>query len=245
MSQTNKFRLNNPLMKPTQYAEHSLVISILNSTFPPGAALPAERALSSKLGVTRQTLREALQRLAKDRWITIQHGKPTVVNNYWQEGGMGILNTMVEFSEFLPDEFITHLLEARVVLLPACAKKAVPNCPDMFFEFLKTARSLEDNAIAFAEYDWQLQTMMVKNSDNMVFPLLLNDFEPVFSVLGEGYFAVKKGRTASQRYYFALSNAIGKKKDIENIVRQAMEESIDIWKQFKHSGNKTRGKIRL
>ena len=38
--------------------------------------LPSERDLADKIGVTRTTLREVLQRLARDGWLTIQHGKP-------------------------------------------------------------------------------------------------------------------------------------------------------------------------
>ncbi|MEJ1267509.1 GntR family transcriptional regulator [Pantoea ananatis] len=48
---------------------------------------PAERELSELIGVTRTTLREVLQRLARDGWLTIQHGKPTRVNNFWENFG--------------------------------------------------------------------------------------------------------------------------------------------------------------
>ncbi|MDZ7904090.1 MAG: GntR family transcriptional regulator [Rheinheimera sp.] len=46
--------------------------------------MPAERELSELIGVTRTTLREVLQRLARDGWKTIQHGKPTKVKNFWE-----------------------------------------------------------------------------------------------------------------------------------------------------------------
>ena len=78
-----------PLIKPAQHAEHHIVASILDGAWPPGTQLPGERELAGQLGVTRQTLRETLQRLGQDRWITISHGKPTVVNDYWQAGGDG------------------------------------------------------------------------------------------------------------------------------------------------------------
>lgn len=43
--------------------------------------------------MTRTTLREVLQRLARDGWLTIQHGKPTKVNNFWETSGLNILET--------------------------------------------------------------------------------------------------------------------------------------------------------
>lgn len=228
-----KNQIETSLMKPTQYAEHNLVVSILNGIYPPGTTLPSERVLSNKLGVTRQTLREVLQRLAKDRWIVIQHGKATIVNNYWLEGGMGILKTMVEYTDFLPDDFISHLLEVRVIFLPICAKKSVSAHSNRFLEFLKTSKNIEDNSRMFAEYDWELQKMMVRNTDNIVYPLFLNDFEPIFDVLGEAYFTQKKAREVTKRYYAKLLKAICTKKDVEPIVRYAMNESITIWKEFK------------
>ena len=68
---------------PAAFAEEYIVDSIWNGKFPPGTILPAERELSELIGVTRTTLREVLQRLARDGWLTIQHGKPTRVNNIW------------------------------------------------------------------------------------------------------------------------------------------------------------------
>ena len=224
-----------PLIKPARHAEQNIIISILDGSWPPGTQLPGERDLAAQLGVTRQTLRETLQRLAQDRWITICHGKPTVVNDYWQAGGMGILKTMVAFPEFLPAECIVHLLEARAIFLPACAAKAVPANPELFLSLLETADTLEESAVAFAAYDWNLQLRMVKNSANLIYPLFLNDFEPVFAVLGQYYFTVERGRAGSRRYYKNLAKAITRKKDVEPVVRQAMEESIRIWKACQKS----------
>ena len=224
-----------PLIKPAQHAEHHIVASILDGTWPPGTLLPAERDLAARLGITRQTLRETLQRLARDRWITISHGKPTVVNDYWQTGGMAMLKTMADFPEFLPPECIVHLLEARAVFLPACAEKAVPARPELFLSLLETAGTLNEDPAVFAEYDWNLQMQMARASHNLVYPLFLNDFEPVFAALGAHYFTEKKGRDASRRYYKNLSNAIVRKKKVTPVVRRAMEESIEIWKACQHT----------
>ncbi len=53
------------------FAEEYIIESIWNNRFAPGTILPAERELSELIGVTRTTLREVLQRLARDGWLTI------------------------------------------------------------------------------------------------------------------------------------------------------------------------------
>ena len=55
--------------RPRAHAESVLLAAILDGTFPPGTTLPGERTLAAQLGVTRPTLREALQRLARDGWL--------------------------------------------------------------------------------------------------------------------------------------------------------------------------------
>lgn len=72
---------------PAGFAEEYIIESIWNNRFPHGTILPAERELSELIGVTRTTLREVLQRLARDGWLTIQHGKPTKVNNFGKRQG--------------------------------------------------------------------------------------------------------------------------------------------------------------
>lgn len=52
--------------RPAEQAERQLIQEILNGVFPADSALPPERALAGMLGVTRPTLREVLQRLARD-----------------------------------------------------------------------------------------------------------------------------------------------------------------------------------
>ena len=85
---------------PAGFAEEYIIESIWNNRFPPGSILPAERELSELIGVTRTTLREVLQRLARDGWLTIQHGKPTKINNFWETSGLNILETIARVGEF-------------------------------------------------------------------------------------------------------------------------------------------------
>ncbi|WP_087016501.1 fatty acid metabolism transcriptional regulator FadR [Thaumasiovibrio subtropicus] len=98
---------------PASFAEKYIIESIWNNHFPQGSILPAERELSELIGVTRTTLREVLQRLARDGWLTIQHGKPTRVNDYMQTSGLSILDTLVTLDGQDIQGVVEGLLSAR------------------------------------------------------------------------------------------------------------------------------------
>ena len=222
------------LLRPTQYVEKILVTAFLDGTYPTGASLPNERSLAEQIGVTRPTLRETLQRLAAEGWIKIRHGKPTVVKNYLEEGGLSLLSTVAKYGDYVPNGFITHLLEVRLTMLPPIAKRAATNQPEIIIDYLDKAQNLTEDAQAFSDYDWNLQILMARNSQNPVFSLILNDFAGIFSAMAMRYFSQKTARQASRTFYRELAEAIKSQKNtVENLVQKAMEQSITIWKEIK------------
>ena len=221
-------------LKPNKHVEDVLVTGILDGTFPIGSALPNERVLSARLGVTRPTLRETLQRLAREGWVAIQHGKSTIVNDYWQTGGLSLLGTLARYGKNLPDGFIAHLLEIRLVLLPPAALSAAQKQPQAILKHLEQAGGLANDAETFTDYDWNLQTLFARNSGNPVYPLILNDFKSVFHMIAQYYFVHENARSASLHFYRALGNALSRQLNgIDQIVRNAIVESIQIWETLK------------
>lgn len=114
-----------PIQKPTEIAEYRLVSSILDGTFPIDSTLPAERELAEMLGISRPTLREVLQRLARDGWVEIHQGKSTRVCDYWTEGRLGVLDVLADHLSQLPDDFVPNLLKVRIAIAPSYTKTAV------------------------------------------------------------------------------------------------------------------------
>lgn len=103
---------------PAGFAEKYIIESIWNGRIPPGSILPAERELSELIGVTRTTLREVLQRLARDGWLTIQHGKPTKVNQFMETSGLHILDTLMTLDAENATSIVEDLLAARTNISP-------------------------------------------------------------------------------------------------------------------------------
>jgi len=217
-------------LHPAKYAEHLLITSILDGTYPPGTRLPNERSFAKQIGITRTTLRETLQKLAITGWVTIRHGRPTTVNDYWKEGGLGLLGSLAEHGKSLPDGFIRYLLELRAVLLPPIARCAISYSPGVFRKYLNRSDRLGEDAHVFARYDWDLHILFATHSGNPLYLLILNDFSFVFNIMALDYFTLREARESSRNYYLHLLRSIGQKEeDTEQIVRSVLEKSIDIW----------------
>ncbi len=219
--------------RPNAYAEHTLISAILDGTFPPGSTLPGERTLAAELGVTRPTLREALQRLARDGWVNVHQGKATEVNNFWQDGGLNVLNALVQHGDHLPANFVTQLLEVRLNLAPAYTRSAVQHAPEEIVAYLHGYRQLADTADSYASFDWHLHRRLTLGSGNPIYTLIINGFSDFYEQLARLYFADSNERSRSRKFYAALEEAViaGDAERAEQVSRTAMLESIESWRK--------------
>lgn len=220
-------------MKPGEYAEHQILEAILDNSYAPGDALPGERVLSQTLGVTRPTLREILQGLARTGWITIAHGRPTRVNDYLSCGGLGILTTLARYKEYLSHDLISHLLEARTLILPGVARQATRKDPGAVLDYLSAPLPVDLDAISLAQFDWGLQICMVSLAGNPVLGMIFNDFAPVYQILGERYFKMPEARTLSLDYYDRLSTAVNAGPEtVQDLVESTMADAGKLWEKM-------------
>ncbi len=219
--------------RPAEHAEQTLVTAILDGTFPPASKLPAERELAGRVGVTRPTLREVMQRLERDGWITVHQGKQTVVNDYWRQGGLNVLDGLVRHSEYLPPEFITDLLDVRRHLAPAYFRSAAQRSPDELIVLLAGRSDLGDSPQAYAAFDWSLHHGASVASQNPIYTLILNGFASSYERLAAAYFVAGANRVRSTRFYADLEEAVraDDPDSVEGISRDMMTESIDLWNQ--------------
>jgi GntR family transcriptional regulator, negative regulator for fad regulon and positive regulator of fabA len=217
--------------RPAAYAEQSLVTSILDGTYPPGSTLPGERDLALRLGVTRPTLRETLQRLACEGWVSIQQGKSTRVNDYRRDGGLSVLGALVRYSEQLPSDFVPNLLEVRLALAPAYTRAAVERSPTEVAEVLTGHANLADTPQAYAVYDWTLHYTLTVASGNPVYTLILNGFSGFYEEMACHYFAWSEARARSGAFSASLQAAAREQDaaEAERVARSVMQESIALW----------------
>ena len=220
-----------PIPKPAEIAENRLLEGILSGHFPINNNLPGERELAELLGVTRPTLREALQRLARDGWLDIQQGKPTRVCDYWREGSMAVLAVLAQSPSHQSRDFVTHLLELRVLLAPVYTQQALKTASSDIISLLDGYMGLEDTSSAFARADWELHRLLTQRADNPVFRLLLNSFHDLYILVGEQYFTYPECRVISRGFYSGLLDCARREADCDGgkLTRKVMEESLSLW----------------
>lgn len=223
-----------PTQKPAELAESRLIEAILDGTFPFESSLPPERELAARLGVTRPTLREALQRLGRDGWIQIHQGKATHVCNPWHDGNLAVLIHLAEHANHHYPEFVEHLLSVRCLLTPAYCKAAIENAQDRTVSLFEQHPAIDASPEDFAEYDWRMHRELSILSGNPVFTLILNGFTSMYLVLAKRYFENSQAREHSFAFYLALYQAAvnGNSQQAYSVCQDVMQESIVFWQSI-------------
>ena len=108
---------------------------VLEGSLRPGERLPAERALAEEFGVSRPSVREAIQKLVARGLLVSRHGGGTFVNSTL---GASFRDPMIELLERNP-EAQRDLIEFRHTLEGACAYYAAQRATAPDRERLKAA----------------------------------------------------------------------------------------------------------
>ncbi|WP_386691110.1 MULTISPECIES: fatty acid metabolism transcriptional regulator FadR [unclassified Lonepinella] len=223
-----------PLLKaqsPAALAEEYIVQSIWDNRFPAGSDLPAERELADKIGVTRTTLREVLQRLAREGWLSIQHGKPTRVNNIWETGGPNIISKIIQLDRGVMPTIIANVVSLRTKMAEYYIPEAVRMNPDDSLKLFESLTALEDKAQSYAEFDYYLFRQFTFIANKPVYGLILNSFKQMYHQVAHLFFCNPVSRQIALTFYMSLQQAC-KMKDSEQVaacMALHRERSSVIW----------------
>lgn len=119
--------------------------------FPPGAILK-ERGLAEMLGVSRTPVREAMQRLAHEGWVTIGDGKRIHVSSVTKKD-------------------VEEIFLVREMIEPIAARHAIENAKMRVLagslgNVLADMRGVEGNQRAFIKLDMKFHSVFIKNMNN-------------------------------------------------------------------------------
>jgi DNA-binding FadR family transcriptional regulator len=105
----------------TDEAIEKLRAMIVSGELRPGQRLPREADLAGTLGLSRNSLREAVRALALVRILDVRQGDGTYVSSLAADSLLEALNFIVEFHR---DASVLELLEVRRILEPAASARA-------------------------------------------------------------------------------------------------------------------------
>jgi len=169
------------VLKRVESIEREDPVSVLRNFisdggYVPGDRLPAERELIVNLGISRATLRKALDVLERDGTIWRHVGKGTFIAS---QGGPGGHGSLLELGRHLTP---VKMIRARLCIEPAIAREAAINASR---ESILTINAIKDrtrNASNWADYeaeDDHLHRAIVECTDN---PLLIGIFDQLNQV---------------------------------------------------------------
>jgi GntR family transcriptional repressor for pyruvate dehydrogenase complex len=169
-----------------------LSTEVLSGELEPGEELPAERALTEALGVNRQAVREALQRLAEAGLVEIRHGGRTRVTDYRRTSGLELLPRLLIRADGSVDADVAmSILELRACLGPdiasRCAERATASVRDTVTAILAQMVAAGDDLDQLAALDVEFWDALVEGSGNIAYRLAYNGlrrtYEPITGLL--------------------------------------------------------------
>ncbi len=167
---------------------------ILSGKLKIGQALPPERRLAEQLGVSRPVLHEAIVDLASKGLVTIVPRRGVFVNDFRTSGSLAMLTALISYHNGELDQpFLQSLLQMRLLMEVETARLAAINrTQEQLTEFhqildqeLSTNRQ---DAQALAEIDFRFHQLVTLASGNLIYPLVINSFKPVYTNLTMRFF---------------------------------------------------------
>lgn len=201
---------------------------IISGEYAAGTNLPSERDLVGALGVSRSAVREALQRLAQSKLVTINHGGGTRVNNYKETGGLDLLNKLFSFNNTGLDlQIFRSLIEMRGALAVDAAKYAALRRSDD--QKLSIQSKLNDmkqaqSSIQLQQRSIEYWDIVITSSGNIAYQLSMNTLKEnyaFFERFGDN-FSISNYKFV---YYEKLTLAIANKHHLK--AEQAARTVVD------------------
>jgi GntR family transcriptional repressor for pyruvate dehydrogenase complex len=192
---------------------------ILGRRFQIGDKLPSEGELSVQFGVSKASIKSALQRLSTLGLIETRVGQGSFVREFNPNAYM---NQMHEF--LLSDSDISHVTEYRMYLEMAITRLAIKNARENNFQNMENLlHSMEealqrDDIELHGELDYEFHLEICRASQNPIFVVTYETIGKMIrehaTILNKEYYKKIHGEKMEDDVHWHLLQAI-KKKDIE------------------------------
>ncbi|MCD6571080.1 MAG: FadR family transcriptional regulator [Deltaproteobacteria bacterium] len=209
---------------------------ILSGRLSIGQKLPSERTLALQLGVSRPVVHEGLVDLAVKGLVTMKPRIGTIVNDYRKDGSLAILTSLVNYYKgSLDPALLDSMLEMRMLIEMATARLAATNRTTehivAFKDILKQEELIDPHDVEhIKEIDFEFHHLIALASKNLVYPLLIRSFKPVYTNLSGQFFMNPSVVPVVFRFHKTFVCAI-EDKDVERSV-ETMESILEHGKKY-------------
>lgn len=167
---------------------NQLKTAILTGEYQPGNQLPSERELEKQLGVSRAVINTGLKRLQDRHFIEIKPRYGAFITDYRATGDLLTMNEIINFHgghyriSLLKSIYrVRNQIEADIIRL-AAGRHDEEGLRQAKYALARMANA-ETEKDRSAEY-FNFIHALAMASENDVYPLLVNNFKPIYLTLG-------------------------------------------------------------
>ena len=142
--------------------------------------------------------------MARDGWLTIQHGKPTKVNDIWDTAGPSIIETLITLDRQSAPLIIENMLSLRSRMSESYIYEAVKNSPKASAALFKGMDALENTAESYMKFDYALFRQFTVMANKPFYRLIFNSLRGVYHKIGLLFFSDEKHRQVTYDFYVEL-----------------------------------------
>lgn len=186
---------------------------IITKGFVEGAKLPSEAELCEMFKVSRTSIREAIQTLAAQGYLTISKGKGIYVRNLTGENISNPLRNYLK--QNLSQDYSLDVVHARQMIEPPIAYQAALKHTKSNIESLEqdieALKTLKDDFSQLAEFDMRFHLDLAKASQNAIVPLLLKPIHDLMpNIKSAVYSKVSDAKESALIWHEKILKAVSK-----------------------------------
>ena len=188
-----------------------LSAEVLNGDLAAGENLPSERRLAEVLGVSRPSVRQALQRLANAGLVDVRHGDATTVRDFRRTAGLSLLPQLLLVGGGLDIGVVRSILETRLLVGPFAAGLAAergntslkPALDRVLDELAAAADPVARQRVALDFWD-----VIIDGADSITIRLMYNNLRSAYEPVIEALAHVMDAEALRHETYRELADAI-------------------------------------
>ncbi len=167
---------------------------ILSGELRIGERLPSERDFAARIGVSRPVLHEALVDLNAKGLVQIVPRRGVFVSDYRRFGSMSILSSLLTYHNGKLDPSVMQsLIDMRLVIESETARLAATNRTEEQLAQMQALLADEEKASCgdpqtLTDLDFSFHLLIAILSGNLVYPLIINSFQSVYTSLTGQFF---------------------------------------------------------